>query len=117
MRHHDTIRKFGRTRGVRVAFMRSLSEALILKEKILTTEARAKELRPYVEKLITAGKSGSVAARRLLTAKLGGRDTVAKKVIEVLAPRFKDRTGGYTRITKVFRKSSDGRASAVIEFV
>lgn len=117
MRHHDTKRKFHRERDVRKAFMRSLAEALILKEKILTTEARAKELRPMVEKLITRGKTGGVAARRDIASVLGGRSAVVKKLVDTLGPRFKDRKGGYTRITKVVKKSSDGRASAVIEFV
>lgn len=117
MRHHNSKRKFHRERGVRIAFMRSLAEALILKEKILTTEARAKELRPFVEKMITRAKTGTVAARRELSAALGGRASVTKKIVDTLGPRFKDRKGGYTRITKVVKKSSDGRSSAVIEFV
>ncbi len=97
--------------------MRSLAEALIFRERIVTTEARAKEIRPYVEALITRGKSGTLAARRAISATLGGRVKIAKKVVEVLSPRFKDRMGGYTRITKVVKRSSDGRKSAVIEFV
>lgn len=97
--------------------MRSLAEALITREKILTTEARAKAIRPYVEKLITRSKSGTVAARRVLATELGGRPATVKKLVDVLGPRFKDRKGGYTRITKVFKKVSDGRMSAVIELV
>ncbi|MBI3573816.1 50S ribosomal protein L17 [Candidatus Kaiserbacteria bacterium] len=117
MRHSKKGRTFGRKRDVRMAFLCSIAEALISREKILTTEARAKEVRPFVESLITRGKSGTLAARRALIEKLGGREKVAKKVIEVLSPRFKDRSGGYTRITKVVKRSSDGRKSAVIEFV
>lgn len=97
--------------------MNSLAEALITKERILTTETRAKAVRPYVESLITKGKHLSLASRRGILSDLGGRAKAAKKVVEVLAPRFKDRKGGYTRITKVARRSSDGRQSAVIEFV
>ncbi len=117
MQHHKKGRIFGRKQGVRKAFVNSLAEALILRERIVTTEARAKEIRPVVEAMITKAKSGSVAARKNLIAKLGGREKTAKKVFEVLAPRFKERKGGYTRITKVVKKSSDGRKSAVIEFV
>jgi len=117
MRHHKTVRKFGRTKNQRNALVSSLAEALILKERILTTEARAKELRKFVEPLITAGKSGTLASRRSLIAKLAGRERVAKKVIDTLSPRYKDRKGGYTRVTKVFQKSTDGRKHALIEFV
>ena len=97
--------------------MRSLAEALVSRERILTTEARAKELRPYVERMITDAKAGTLTARRLMISKLGGREKTVKKVFDVLAPRFKDRKGGYTRITKVVKKASDGRKSAVIEFI
>ena len=117
MKHHKSIRTFDRKRDQRVAFVRSLSEALILRGKILTTEARAKEIRPFVEKLITKGKTGTVAARRDIASKMGGRPKVVKKIVDELSPKFKDTKGGYTRITKVHRKTSDGRKSAVIEFL
>ncbi len=117
MRHSKTGRKFGRKKDVRTALKSSLVEALVTKEKILTTEARAKELRPIVEALITKAKKGTIASRRDITASLGGRESVAKKLIETLAPRFKERKGGYVRITKVVKRASDGRQSAVIEFV
>ena len=97
--------------------MRSLVEALVSRERILTTEARAKELRPYVERLISDAKKGTLSARRLMISKLGGREKTVKKVFDVLAPRFKDRKGGYTRITKVVKRSSDGRKSAIIELI
>jgi len=117
MRHNKNKRTFGRKRDQRVALVRSLAEGLILQEKILTTEARAKEVRSFVEKLVTRGKSGTLAARRDILSKLGGRDTAMKKVVDELSPRFKERSGGYTRVTKVHRKTSDGRSNAVIEFV
>lgn len=117
MKHHKSTRTFGRKRDQRVALVRSLAESLILQERILTTEARAKEVRPYVEKLITRGKAGTIAARRDILSKLGGRDVAMKKVVDELSPRFKERLGGYTRIIKVHKKTSDGRMSAVIEFV
>ncbi|HEY4474261.1 MAG TPA: 50S ribosomal protein L17 [Candidatus Paceibacterota bacterium] len=117
MRHHKTGRKFGRKRDQRIAFLRTLAEALILRERILTTEARAKEIRSVVEKLVTKARTDTIASRRLVRAKLGGRPKVVKKLFEVLAPRFKEKTGGYTRITKVVKRSADGRQSAIIEFV
>jgi large subunit ribosomal protein L17 len=117
MRHSQKGRTFGRKTDQRKAFVRSLAEALVLREKILTTEARAKEIRPYVERLITLGKRGGIDTRRTLSEKLGGRSATVKKIVDVLAPRFKDRKGGYTRITKVVKRASDGRRSAVIEFV
>jgi len=117
MKHHKAMRTFGRKRDQRVALVRSLAESLILQEKILTTEARAKEIRPFVEKIITTGKKGTVAARRDILSKLGGREIIMKKVVDELSPRYKDRTGGYTRITKVHLKASDGRSAAVIEFI
>lgn len=117
MRHHSTVKKFRRERDQRAVFMNSLAEALITRERIMTTETRAKAVRPYVESLITKGKSASVAARRGILADLGGRTKAAKKVVDVLAPRFKDRKGGYTRITKLAKRSADGRTSAIIEFV
>ena len=117
MQHSQKGRTFGRKRNVRKAFVRSLAEALISRERILTTEARAKEIRPFVETLVTQGKLGTLAARRAIVKKLGGREALAKKVVDVLAPRFKERHGGYTRITKVVKRSADGRSSAVIEFI
>lgn len=117
MRHHRANRKFGRTRDQRRALVRSLAESLILQERILTTEARAKEVRPFVEKLITSGKKGTLAARRDILSKLGGRIEAAKKAFDDLAPRYAERKGGYTRITKVHLKATDGRSAAVIEFV
>lgn len=117
MQHSKSKRTLGRKRDERTALVRSLAEALILRGKILTTEARAKEVRPFVEKLITRGKTGTVAARRDIASKMGGRPQVVKKVVDELSPKYKERKGGYTRITKVHKKTSDGRSSAVIEFV
>ncbi len=117
MRHHQKGRTFGRKRKVRKAFKRSLAEALILREKMLTTEARAKEIRSNVEKLISMAKKGTLASRRELLSKLGGREPVVKKLIDTLAPRYAERRGGYTRVTKVVKRASDGRSHAVIELV
>lgn len=117
MRHHSTSRKFNRSRIQRKALLSSLTEALVLKEKIVTTEAKAKELRKVVEPLITKGKLGTLASRRDIISKLQGRERIAKKIIDTLSPRYKDRKGGYTRVTKVFKKSADARKMALIEFV
>lgn len=117
MRHHSTQRKFNRTRSERKALLSSLVEALVLKEKIVTTEAKAKELRKVVEPLITKGKRNTLASRRDIIATVQGRERVAKKILDTLAPRYQDRKGGYTRVTKVFKKSADARKMALIEFV
>jgi large subunit ribosomal protein L17 len=116
MKHHKTIRKFGRERDQRVALLRSLARSLILHEKIKTTEARAKELRPFVEKLITKSKTDTLAARRLVTADLGNQLVTMRKLFTTLGPRFKERHGGYTRVTKLGRSGDDARAMAQIEF-
>lgn len=117
MRHHNTTTKFGRVRKVRVGLMRSLVRALVLEERIETTETKAKALRPIVEKLITRAKSDSVATKRLLTARLGGQDDVVAKLVDDLGPRYKERAGGYTRITKLGQRGNDAAHMAVIELV
>lgn len=116
MRNHDNKRKFGRKSNVRLALLRSLAEALMEHGKITTTEPKAKELRAYAEKLITLGKKGTLASRRLLVSRMGTQER-AKTLVDTVAPRYKDRLGGYTRITKLPRRMSDGSAMAVIELV
>ena len=117
MRHHKNKRKFGRTRSGRVALMRSLATSLIRDEAITTTEAKAKELRPYVEKLVTKAKTETLASRRYISSQLGNNADASKKLIEVLAPKHKDRQGGYTRITKLPLRKSDVAKMAHISFV
>lgn len=116
MRHHSKIRKFGRTRDERKALIRSLALSLILKGKIKTTEAKAKELRPFIEKLVTRGRKGDIFARRLIASRLGGEDAT-KKLVDEIAPRYKERNGGYTRIIKVAPRGGDASKMAIIEFV
>lgn len=95
--------------------MKSLAYALARDGKIKTTEAKAKELRPYMEKLVTLGKIGTPASRRLLEARVG--KLAAKKIVSELSLRYKGRAGGYIRITKMVRRASDGASQAIIEFV
>ena len=116
MRHHDRNRKFGRKRNVRRALLRSLALSLVEKGKITTTEAKAKELRPFIEKLVTHGKGGSLAAQRLIISRLQS-EKGSHKIIADLAPRYQKRNGGYTRITKLPRRDGDASKMAVIEFV
>lgn len=117
MRHQQSGRKFNRVKKVRTALVRSLASNLILKEKITTTEPKAKEIRPYVEKIVTKSKKDTLANRRLVIEKLGQNKKVIAKLFAELGPRFNERRGGYTRITKLGRRISDGSPMAVIEFV
>lgn len=116
MRHHDANRKFGREKKVRTALLRSLAVSLVRYEKIKTTEAKAKELRPMIEKAITKSRGADLATRRVLLAKIGGVATV-KKLMEEIAPRYAKRNGGYTRIIKIAPRKGDAAKMAVIEFV
>ena len=97
--------------------MRSLALSLIEKGKITTTEAKAKTLRPFVEKLVTAGKMKNLSRERLVRKRLGGNDAGGSRILNEISPRYANRHGGYTRITKIAPKKSDGRKMAVIEFV
>lgn len=108
-------RKFHRETDQRKAFIKSLLEAFIMKEKIKTTLARAKEISGMAEKLITKAKSQSLSVRREIAKKLSYR--VSKKLIEKLAPQYKERNGGYTRIFKTGPRKGDGAEMAIIEFV
>ena len=117
MRHHSKKRTLGRTRRGRTALLRGLAVSLIENGKIQTTEAKAKELRPYVERLVTYGKEGTVAARRKASTRLGEpRPQTIKKLFEDIAKEYADRPGGYTRIIKTGQTPA-GRKEAVIEFV
>jgi len=117
MRHHNTQKKFGRKRKVRTGFFRSLLVNLIENEQMTTTLARAKAIRPMVEKLITRGRTGTIVARRLIEARLGNHENATAKLVDDIAPRFKERPGGYTRIVKMPQRSGDAAPMAIIEFV
>lgn len=116
MRHKSGGRKLQRTSAHRIALLRNLSAALIKHEQITTTVAKAKELRPYVEKLVTLAKRGGLANRRLAMSRLMD-ETQLTKLFDVLAARYADRAGGYTRIVKAGIRASDAAPMAIIEFV
>jgi large subunit ribosomal protein L17 len=116
MRHRSGGRKLQRTSAHRIALFRNMSAALIKHEQITTTLAKAKELRPYVEKLITLAKKGGLSNRRLAHARLLD-DAQLIKLFDVLAERYKDRAGGYTRIIKAGIRASDASPTAIIELV
>jgi large subunit ribosomal protein L17 len=116
MRHGNKGRRFNRTVAHRKAMFSNLSVALITHEQIVTTLQKAKDLRPVVEKLVTLGKRGDLHARRLAIAQI--RDVeAAKKLFDVIGPRYKARNGGYLRIMKAGFRHGDNAAIAVIEFV
>lgn len=116
MRHNKKTKILDRKKASREALMRSLATSLILYEKIKTTEAKAKVLRPYVEKMITLGKEPTLHHRRQLLKDLY-IENAAKKVLEVLGPRYKERSGGYIRIVKIGNRQGDGAKVVQIEFV
>jgi large subunit ribosomal protein L17 len=116
MRHRVGGRKLQRTSSHRTALFRNMAAALIKHEQILTTVAKAKELRPYTEKLVTLAKKGGLSNRRLAHARLLD-DTQLIKLFDVLAERYKDRNGGYLRVVKAGIRASDAASMAIIEFV
>ena len=116
MRHRVGHRKLQRTSEHRTALFRNMSASLIKHEQITTTVAKAKELRPYVEKLVTLAKRGGLANRRLALSRLMD-DVQLVKLFDVLAERYKDRNGGYVRIIKAGIRASDAAPIAIIEFV
>jgi large subunit ribosomal protein L17 len=116
MRHRKSGRKLNRTASHRKAMFKNRAAALIKHEQIVTTLPKAKELRPVVEKLITLGKRGDLHARRLVFAKLRD-DGMTKKLFDVLADRYRERPGGYTRVLKAGFRYGDSAPMAVIELV
>jgi large subunit ribosomal protein L17 len=116
MRHRSAHRKLGRKTEHRISLLRNLAASLISHGRIRTTEAKAKELRPFVEKLVTLGKRDSLHARRHALSILPRREVVTKLFSDV-SPRFSERPGGYTRILKLAHRQGDGASMAFIEFV
>lgn len=115
MRKRKRGRKLSRKRGQRRALLKSLARELFLKEKIKTTEAKAKEASSFIEKQISRAKVGNLSSRRLLAKKFSLQ--VVKKIVDEIAPRYKKRKGGYTRIIKLGQRKSDGARMAIIELV
>ncbi len=116
MRHLKKGKKFHRERGQRQALFKSLINNLVFKEKIITTEAKAKEIRSLLEKLITIGKKQNLAYLRLFLSSIGKK--AAQKIYYQIAPRYQNRNGGYTRIVKSAKKrKKDGAKIAMMEFV
>ena len=116
MRHGNQGRKLNRTSSHRKAMFSNMAASLIKHEQIVTTLPKAKDLRPIVEKLVTLGKKGGLHNRRLAIAKVGDIGQVAK-LFDVLASRYQDRPGGYTRVLKAGFRYGDSAPMAVIEFV
>ncbi len=116
MRHRVGHRKLQRTSSPRAALFRNMSAALIKHEQITTTVAKAKELRPYVEKLVTLAKKGGLSNRRLAQSRLMDEAQLAK-LFDVIAARYAKRSGGYTRVVKAGIRASDAAPIAIIEFV
>ena len=116
MRHHRAHRKFGRQTNQRRAFLQSLAEGLIRRGRIVTTEARAKELKSFVEKLITLARRNSLASHRLLVSRLGNAKR-AERLVKTVAPKYKERPGGYTRLVKLPPRRGDSSPRALIELI
>lgn len=115
MRHLKKGRKFSRKAGIRKALLKNLVSALILKEKIKTTEAKAKETQRFVEKFITKAKKGDLSSTRFLIRYLPQK--TVKKLVEEISPRHKERKGGYTRIIKLGPRNKDSAKMAIIEII
>ena len=116
MRHRNTTKTLGRTPTARKAMLRDLATSVIVYEKVKTTLTKAKAVRPVVEKLITKAKGGDLHARRQLLAFFPTEQPV-HKLMDVLWPRYENRPGGYTRITKLENRQGDGAPVALIELV
>ena len=116
MKHNITYRKLNRTTSHRKALLMNLSNALIKHEQITTTLPKAKELRPYVEKIISLGKKGDLQSRRKTISILQDENNV-KKIFNIIAERYKKRSGGYTRIIKIGNRYGDNAPTAIIELL
>jgi large subunit ribosomal protein L17 len=116
MLHHKKGRTLGRKKGQRVALLRSLARSLVLQEGIVTTVAKAKELRPFVERLVTAGKQNTLASRRLVATRINSPEAT-RKIHDVFATRYAKRAGGYTRVIRLGKIGKQATESARIEFV
>lgn len=116
MRHHSNVKKFGREKNERNALMRSLARNLIRDSRITTTTAKAKALRPFIEKLVTKAKTGTIASRRLVNSRINSA-AETKKLFDAVAVKYHNRNGGYTRIVRLPNRELDGSPMSLIEFV
>ena len=116
MKHNVTQKKLNRTTSHRKALLMNLSNALIKHEQITTTLPKAKALRPFVEKIITLGKNGDLKSRRKAISILQDEKNI-KKIFDIIADRYKERSGGYTRIVKIGNRFGDNAPTAIIELV
>lgn len=116
MRHHNKNRTLGRDRDQRKALLKSLMYSLLVHEGMTTTLAKAKEVQPHVEKLVTKGKVDSLSNRKLVYSRIG-ESNASRKLFTTIAPKYQSREGGYTRIIKMPRRKSDSAEMARIEFV
>ncbi|MBI4495950.1 MAG: 50S ribosomal protein L17 [Deltaproteobacteria bacterium] len=116
MRHRIAGKKLGRTTSHRIAMLRNLVTSLLEHERVKTTDAKAKEVRPLAEKMIGLGKRGDLHARRQVLAVVR-KEEVARKLFETLSARYQGRDGGYTRITKIGPRAGDGAPVSIIELV
>jgi large subunit ribosomal protein L17 len=116
MRHRKSGRKLNRTSSHRKAMFANMAAALIKHEQIVTTLPKAKELRPFVDKLVTLAKKGDLAARRAAISKVRDQEMV-RKLFDTIGPRYEERSGGYTRVLRAGYRYGDSAPVAVIEFV
>lgn len=116
MRHRKKGRQLSRTRSHRRATLRNLATSLFMHERIETTTAKAKELRPYAERLITLARRGDIHARRLAATKIQDRKVLGK-LFDEIAPRYAERPGGYTRVLKLGNRKGDAAEMSLIELV
>ncbi|QOX78474.1 50S ribosomal protein L17 [Trichlorobacter lovleyi] len=116
MRHNNSGRRLGRTTSHRIAMFRNMVTSLLNHERIVTTDAKAKEIRSVAEKMITLGKRGDLHAHRQAAAYIREKSVVTK-LFSTIAPRYKDRAGGYTRIIKLGQRLGDAASLSVIELV
>ncbi len=116
MRHRKKGRELSRTRSHKQAMLRNMATSLFLHERIRTTEAKAKELRPFAEKLISLAKSGDLHSRRQAGRQIADTEAL-QKLFDQIGPRFQERPGGYTRILKLGARQGDGAEIALIELV
>jgi len=117
MRHKVEGRKLGRVKRQRVSLMRNLTTSLILHERIVTTTAKAKSLKPKMERLITIAKKGDLNSKQRLMKDLFNNQIVVRKLMKVLAPKYMERTGGYLRVVRQGTRVGDAAPTSVIEFV